>query len=79
MLRIIKARQEESFENLNAVYGADKNNLDKAKYKLAFSDDVDSYLGKSTKSSGGGAAGARPSLDSFDRSKKQVPAGMPTR
>ena len=79
LLRIIKARQEESFENLNAVYGADKNNLDKSKYKLAFADDVNSYLGKSTKAAGGGAAGNHPSIESFDRSKNQVPAGMPTR
>jgi hypothetical protein len=79
LLRIIKARQDESFENLNSVYGADKNNLDKSKYKLAFADDAYSYLGEGKKGAGGSAAGNRPSLDSFDRSRSQVPAGMPTR
>jgi hypothetical protein len=79
LLRIIKARQEESFKNLDSIYGADKNNLDKSKYKLAFADDAYSYLREGTETAGGGTNKNRPSLDSFDRSKSQVPAGMPTR
>jgi hypothetical protein len=47
LLRIIKARQGEAFANLETIYGANKQNLDKSKYGLAFSDNVKDYLGVS--------------------------------
>ena len=44
LLRIIKARQEEAFNVLRDTYGADKENLDKSKYGLAFAPDADAYV-----------------------------------
>lgn len=72
LLRIIKARQNESFENLESIYSADKNNLDKSKYKLAFANSAEEYLGKTPSAQAGplnpvtsrttaGAGGARSS------------------
>jgi Transglycosylase SLT domain len=44
LLRIIKARQDDTFNALSDTYGADRTKLDKSKYPLAFSDDVGTYL-----------------------------------
>jgi hypothetical protein len=49
LLRIIKARQDEAFDVLNNTYGADKENLNKDQYKLAFAPDADTYVGKGKK------------------------------
>jgi hypothetical protein len=60
LLRIIKARQEEAFNVLRDTYGADKENLDKNKYGLAFAPDADSYV-KGGK--GGKATADKPTVD----------------
>ena len=60
LLRIIKARQEESFNVLRDTYGADKEKLDKSKYKLGFSEDAASYL---KEGKGGKASADKPTVD----------------
>ena len=60
LLRIIKARQEESFNVLRDTYGADKEKLDKSKYKLGFADSADAYL---KEGKGGKASVDKPTVD----------------
>ena len=60
LLRIIKARQEESFNVLRDTYGADKEKLDKSKYKLGFADSADAYL---KEGKGGKASADKPTVD----------------
>lgn len=60
LLRIIKARQEEAFNVLRDTYGADKENLDKSKYGLAFAPDADAYV---TGGKSGKATADKPTVD----------------
>ena len=60
LLRIIKARQEESFNVLRDTYGADKEKLDKSKYKLGFADSAGSYL---KEGKGGKSSADKPTVD----------------
>ena len=70
LLRIIKARQEEAFNVLRDTYGADKENLDKSKYGLAFAPDADTYV---TGGKGGKTSADKPTVDInqffFDKKK----------